>query len=139
MLHLLKVIWKITTQRSSSELGNSSLIVSKTLEPHTFLSLQFTFPPHIVSPSAAGISWVCTQHLHFIPHTSCALSKIQLHEATRHLAYGNNKAGERESLIIHRCCCSYCSSMLRSLIRKNIAPSCSLTVEQNTTEAKQLV
>lgn len=49
------------------------------------------------------------------------------------------KQEREQSLITDRCCCSYCSSMLRSLIRKNIAPSCSLTVERNTTEAKQAV
>lgn len=102
--------------------------------------LHVIFLPYIVSSSAACISCICIQHLHFFPHTSCPTHTMQLDEATKHLACGNHKAGEGEqSLITARCCCSYWSSMLRSLIRKNIVPSCSLTVERNTTEVKQVV
>lgn len=102
--------------------------------------LHVIFPPYIVFLSAACISHVCIEHLHFLPHTSCPMSKMQLDEATKHLACGNHKAGEREqSLITARCCCSYWSSMLRCLIRNHIVPSCSITVERNTTEVKQVV
>lgn len=75
----------------TEKLGNTVLIASKTSGASHIPELAI----HIPSLHCFPLSCLHLLGLHTAPSFSRALSKIQLHEATRHLAYGYNKAGER--------------------------------------------